>query len=58
MDSEAEGDYSVDEEDYAEEKNINQEEIEEWEFPKVFGRIPEYKNGVLEFIKVAIITII
>lgn len=36
------------EEEYDQDKNA---EIKEWEFPQVLGRIPEYKNGVLELIK-------
>jgi len=49
--SEASQEYSFEEEDDPE-KNTQEEEIQEWEFPQMIGRIPEYKNAVLELIKV------
>ena len=45
-------DYS-DEEDIEEEKNIEQE-VNEWEFPKIMGRQASYANPIIELVKVII----
>jgi hypothetical protein len=44
--------YSREEEEIYQENQV--QEITEWDFPKILGRIPDYENGVLEFIKVNI----
>lgn len=51
MISEVSRDYSYDE-DEEQNDDAQNEEIQEWEFPKILGRVPEYRNGVLELIKV------
>lgn len=49
--SEASQEYSFDEDDDRKE-NVQEEEVQGWEFPQMIGRIPEYRNAVLELIKV------
>src|SRR5690606_16449719 len=45
--SDASQDYSFEEEN----ENAFIATIDEWEFPTIIGRIPDYDNGVLELIK-------
>lgn len=48
--SDASNEYSREEEEVYQNNIVP--EITEWDFPKMLGRIPDYENGVLEFIKV------
>lgn len=52
MVSEASQDYEYEEDEEKQEKEDRESEFKEWEFPQILGKVPEYKNGVLEFIKV------
>jgi len=40
-----------DEEEDIEAQEIQEEDLQDWEFPPTLGRIPDYKNPVLELIK-------